>query len=124
LRNIGNILMEIGLECAELFSIGRCYQKCFPDVLCERFLATVQSECRAAEKLNRPVLLVIFSHGEERTYDVAAHGGRRDGTIIEGSLLRIDKIKGAIRGKVDVMALMTSCYSGGWRRHIQGSETF
>jgi hypothetical protein len=29
----------------------------------ERFLATVQSECRIAQELDQPVLLLVFGHG-------------------------------------------------------------
>jgi hypothetical protein len=83
------------------------------DILCERFLATVQSECRIAEKSNQPVLLLIFGHGDDGTYGVFL-GCRKDGKIVEESLLRIDLIKRSIHRKVNIAALMTSCFSGGW----------
>jgi hypothetical protein len=83
------------------------------DILCERFLATVKSECRITARLSQPVLLLIFGHGEETTYGVVL-GYRRDGKTVQESLLHIDTIKRAISGKADVAALLTSCYSGGW----------
>ncbi|KAI9861256.1 MAG: hypothetical protein M1813_005429 [Trichoglossum hirsutum] len=83
------------------------------DILCERFLATVQSECSIAEKLHQPVLLLIFGHGEENTHGVVL-GCRRDGVIITESLLHINSIKRVIGQKAEVAALLTSCFSGGW----------
>lgn len=44
--------------------------------LLQDFLRTFQDECRTAAKLNQPVLLMIFGHGDPITYRVTIRGRR------------------------------------------------
>lgn len=55
--------------------------------LLQDFLRTLQNTCRTAAKLNQPVLLMTFGHGDPITYGVAI-GGR--GSRINASRLHIN----------------------------------
>lgn len=80
--------------------------------LLQDFLRTFQDECRTAAKLNQPVLLMIFGHGDPITYGVAI-GGR--GSPINAPRLHVNHIVASLRSlDVALTMLLTSCYSGGW----------
>lgn len=80
--------------------------------LLQDFLRTFQDECRTAAKLNQPVLLMIFGHGDPSTYGVSI-GGR--GNPDKNPRLHVNHIVASLRGlDVALTMLLTSCYSGGW----------
>ena len=103
---------RIVLDKSFLPAMGAAQNICIfsPEDLCERFLATVQSECRIAQKLDQPVLLLIFEHSDEDTHGVAI-GGRYPETAPR---LTINSVKVAIGRHTQVAILLTSCYSGSW----------
>ena len=80
--------------------------------LLQDFLRTFQDECRTAAKLNQPVLLMIFGHGDPITYGVAI-GGR--GSPINAPRRHVNHIVASLRSlDIALTMLLTSCYSGGW----------
>ncbi|KAL8853893.1 MAG: hypothetical protein Q9221_001364 [Calogaya cf. arnoldii] len=80
--------------------------------LLERFLATFKDECKAAEQLQQPVLLLLFGHGDPNTYGIAIGGDKEPK---RAPRLYARHIVGALRGiNVELSLIMTSCYSGGW----------
>ena len=80
--------------------------------LLEDFLRTFQEECRLAAGLGQPLLLMIFGHGDPKTYGVAIGGA---GTPRNAPRLKISQIAACLRGlDVSLTLLLTSCYSGGW----------
>jgi hypothetical protein len=103
---------RIVLDKSFLPAMGAAQNICIfsPEDLCERFLATVQSECRIAQKLDQPVLLLIFEHSDEDTHGVAI-GGRYPETAPR---LTINSVKVAIGRHTQVAILLTSCYSRSW----------
>jgi hypothetical protein len=86
-----------------------------PKALLERFLKTVEDECKAAVKANQIVLLLVFGHGDAKSYGVTI--GSNSNTEFNEVLaprLKINRLKVAIGKKTKCTLLMTSCYSGGW----------
>ena len=80
--------------------------------LLEDFLRTFKDECAIAAALHQPVLLMVFGHGDPRTYGVAIGGA---GIPQEAPRLRIRQILACLRGiNESLTMLLTSCYSGGW----------
>lgn len=81
----------------------------FPrEQLKKRFIRTVKSECQAARENNETILLLIFGHGDSRTYGIML----RTGAV---SKLKISNLRSAMGGDgLAVTLLSTSSYSGGW----------
>lgn len=72
------------------------------------FIRTVKSECQAARANKETLLLLIFGHGDSRTYGITLGTGAV-------SKLKISNLRSAIGGDdLAVTLLSTSCYSGGW----------
>lgn len=73
-----------------------------------RFVRIVKSECQAARANKETILLLIFGHGDSRTYGITLGTGAV-------SKLKISNLRSAIGGdSLAVTLLSTSCYSGGW----------
>ena len=45
-----------------------------PKVLLERFVKTVEDECKTAVNANQDVLVLVFGHGDANTYGVTICG--------------------------------------------------
>lgn len=73
-----------------------------------RFIRIVMSECQVSRAKKETILLLIFGHGDSRTYGVTLGTGAV-------SKLKISNLRSAIGGDdlADTL-LSTSCYSGGW----------
>jgi hypothetical protein len=85
-----------------------------PRTLLERFVKTVEDECKEAIKAEQNVLLLIFGHGDEGSYGVTiGSNSNTDFKELSAPKLKINRLKVAI-GKAQCTLLMTSCYSGGW----------
>lgn len=82
-----------------------------PNDLLADFTKIVQTECQTASQNNKPVLILIFGHGDVVTYGVAIGG---ETTPDKSPRLTIDKMREAIGKSADVTLMMISCYSGGW----------
>ncbi len=83
-----------------------------PADLLQDFLRTFQDECKIADQLQQPVVLMVFGHGDQNTYGIAI-GGRGDPA--NAPRLQIHHIVASLRGlNVSFTMLLTSCYSGGW----------
>ena len=81
--------------------------------LCERALSTVTDVCIKATDEKRPLLILIFGHGNESTHAIAV-GGK---SLNNPDEITIDKFKRAIGSRVPdagLCLLTTACYSGGW----------
>lgn len=73
-----------------------------------RFIRIVKSECQAARANKETILLLIFGHGDSKTYGITLGTGAV-------SKLKISNLRSAIGGdSLAVTLLSTSCYSGGW----------
>lgn len=90
-----------------------------PRDLLDRFLSYVADASRSVNGPQRPLLLMVFGNGTERSHSITMGGGKRfdnlhnpDSTNIQEALLR---------GNPDANAtlLTTSCYGGGW---VQGTN--
>ena len=80
--------------------------------LLEDFIRTLKDECRVAAGLNQPLLLMIFGHGDPKTYGIAIGGS---GPPRKAPRLRTAQIAACLRGlDISLTLLLTSCYSGGW----------
>ena len=80
--------------------------------LLQDFLRTFKDECAMAAALDQPVLLMIFGHGDPKTYGVAIGGA---GSPRDAPRLRAHHLVASLRGiNVSLTMLLTSCYSGGW----------
>lgn len=80
-----------------------------PNDLLERVLSTIRQVCQDATDQGRPLLILIFAHGEEETHALQI-GGR-------GNLLTMNLFKRAIGSRTPssgLCLLTTACYSGGW----------
>ncbi|KAI9766499.1 MAG: hypothetical protein M1840_006456 [Geoglossum simile] len=85
-----------------------------PKMLLERFVKTVEDECKEAMKAEQNVLLLIFGHGDSHSYGVTIGSNSNiDFKELSAPKLTINRLKAAI-GKAQCTLLMTSCYSGGW----------
>jgi hypothetical protein len=84
-------------------------------VLLERFIKTVEDECKAAEKAEQDVLLLVFGHGDYGSYGVTI-GSHSNIEFRETLVLRlqVNHPKVAVGKKAKCTLLTTSCYSGGW----------
>ncbi|KFY46316.1 hypothetical protein V494_00498 [Pseudogymnoascus sp. VKM F-4513 (FW-928)] len=82
-----------------------------PDILLERFLSSVEHECKEATRHDQNVLILIFGHGDSESFGVAI-GGKT--AVHAAPRLTIAKMDNAIRHTQHVAMIMTSCYSGGW----------
>lgn len=91
------------------------------NILLDRFLSTVEDECKIATWNDQHVLILIFGHGEGGNFGVAI-GGQT--TTIAAPRLTIPHMKSAIGHAKHVAMIMTSCYSGGWvmKRSGDGSK--
>lgn len=81
------------------------------DNLLERFISTVRDQSKLAAAEGEPLLVLIFGHGEERTYGVQLGG---TGNPERGPRLKTRDIKQALHPDTRATLLLTSCYSGGW----------
>lgn len=73
-----------------------------------RFIRIVKSECQAARENKETILLLVFGHGDSRTYGITLGTGAV-------SKLKISNLRSAIgRDGLAVTLLSTSCFSGGW----------
>jgi hypothetical protein len=85
-----------------------------PKTLLERFIKTVEDECKEAIKAEQSVLLLIFGHGDSRSYGVTiGSNSNTEFRELSAPRLTINRLKIAV-GKAQCTLLMTSCYSGGW----------
>ena len=81
------------------------------NVLFERFLKTVEDECKAALKADQTVLLLVFGHGDANSYGVTI--GSNSNTEFNKMLapcLRINHLKAAVGKETKCTLLTTSCY--------------
>ncbi|KAI9773674.1 MAG: hypothetical protein M1840_006948 [Geoglossum simile] len=85
-----------------------------PKNLLERFIKTVEDECKEATKARQNVLLLVFGHGDSESYGVTI-GSNSNTELREVSAprLTISLLKMAV-GKTQCALLITSCFSGGW----------
>ncbi|KAK2804445.1 hypothetical protein FQN51_002088 [Onygenales sp. PD_10] len=83
-------------------------------VLLERFLATLREQSRIAFEQNEPLLVLLFGHGDAKTYGIQVGG---EGDPDRGPRLLINHVKAAIRPGAQVTLVTTSCFSGGWLIH-------
>ena len=80
--------------------------------LLQDFLRTLKDECTMAAALGQPILLMIFGHGDPKTYGIAIGGA---GTPRKAPRLHTQHITACLRGiKVPLTMMLTSCFSGGW----------
>ncbi|KAI9763102.1 MAG: hypothetical protein M1840_000914 [Geoglossum simile] len=86
-----------------------------PRILLERFLKTVEDECKEAVKNGQEVLLLVFGHGDGDTYGVTiGSNSNTEFKEVSAPRLRVNRLKVAVGSKARCTLLMTSCYSGGW----------
>ena len=86
-----------------------------PKVLLERFLKTVEDECKTAVKADQDILLLVFGHGDSDSYGVTiGSSSNTEFKEMTAPQLRINRLKAAVGKKTKCTLLMTSCYSGGW----------
>ncbi|BAE59995.1 hypothetical protein BDV35DRAFT_382091 [Aspergillus flavus] len=74
--------------------------------LLERFLCTLREQSLLAKTNDQHLVVMVFGHGDERTYGVALGGYKPN--------LHIENVKRALQPDTSVTLFMTSCYSGGW----------
>ena len=68
-------------------------------------IEVLNRECRIAESTNAPVILFLFSHGDERTYGVE---------LGFSSTLTIDEVRCVAGNDIGLTIISTACFSGGW----------
>ena len=79
--------------------------------LLERFLATLRSEMRAAQRENQPVLVLLFGHGISDTFSIPVGG---QGSTLDAPRLTRQAFNATVQPGVQISVFMTSCFSGGW----------
>ena len=90
-----------------------------PKDLLERFLATLKSEVKEAAQTKQPVLVLIFGHGEVKTYGIQF--GSSEGSK---STLNQARLASVLQRGVQTTMVITSCYSGGWFMAPNANEHF
>ncbi len=85
-----------------------------PDELLERFLSYITNACEETKVSQRPILILIFGHGQEDTYSITIGGA---GKYEDCPVLTQAKFKEAIyrhNPSPNIALLTTSCFGGGW----------
>ena len=102
-----------------LLESGQCRQDMTvvkEDELLAAFLTYFRGRCQQAQAAREPVLLLLLGHGDEMT------SGIEIGVLSNGSIpmLSIPTIKDILQQFPDLQlsALLTSCYSGGWTTYL------
>ncbi|KAH0566222.1 hypothetical protein GP486_000369 [Trichoglossum hirsutum] len=86
-----------------------------PKILLERFIKTVEGECKEAEKAGQDVLLLVFGHGDNETYGITiGSASNTEFREMTAPRLQISRLRVAVGKRVKCALLLTSCYSGGW----------
>ena len=81
------------------------------DVL-QDFLRTFAGECQITAEPRQPVLLMVFGHGDSKTYGIAVGG---IGAPRNVPRLRTHEIAAYLNGlDISLTVLLTSCFSRGW----------
>lgn len=65
----------------------------------------LKKEYEIARLTGAPVLLLLFGHGDDRTYGVE---------LGEDSILRIDDVRSVVGDDIGLTIISTACFSGGW----------
>lgn len=88
--------------------------------LLDVFLDHLEEECDIARREGQPVLVLLFGHGEDKTYKFQVGWCSWTGCP---QILSSDELHQRIGEGVQVCTLMTSSYSGGWsvNRDLNGS---
>lgn len=84
-----------------------------PNDLLERVLSTIRQACRQANEENRPVLILIFTHGREDDYTMHMGGGDPQSC----PKLAMASFKRAIGSQPlhsGLCLVTTACYGAGW----------
>ncbi|MCJ1471655.1 hypothetical protein MMC13_000295 [Lambiella insularis] len=82
--------------------------------LLERFLATLAGLCKDVKGTQRPILVLVFGHGESETFAITIGGIGEHESCPQ---LGLPKFKQAIlrhNPNPNIALLTTSCYGGGW----------
>lgn len=85
-----------------------------PNDLLKRFLSYVSEACKATKNIKRPILVLIFGHGEEGSFAITIGGA---GKFSSCPRLYQQKFREAIHRHnpdANVALLTTSCFGGGW----------
>ena len=85
-----------------------------PNDLLERFLFYVTTSCKATKDTQHPILVLIFGHGQEKSFAITIGGA---GKFKSCPLLYQAELEEAVyrhNPNPNVAVLTTSCFGGGW----------
>ena len=83
-----------------------------PKDLLQEFINYFKAECKIASEKEQPILLLIFGHGDPKTYGIAIGGLENPRSAPR---LRFEHLETLMRGfNISLTLLTTACYSGGW----------
>jgi hypothetical protein len=68
-------------------------------------MEALERECQIARSAKAPVLLLLFSHGDENTFGLE---------LGNSSLLTIKDVHRVVNDEVSLTVISTACFSGGW----------
>ncbi|KAL9583856.1 MAG: hypothetical protein Q9212_002474 [Teloschistes hypoglaucus] len=88
------------------------FRLCSRESLLEDFLTTLKSEITIAADNDQPVLLLLFGHGEPKTYGIAIGGSGPPDKAPRLHTHHIVRAIGCLNVSLTVMT--ASCYGGGW----------
>ena len=83
-----------------------------PKDLLQDFVDYFKAECKIASEKEQPVLLMIFGHGDRKSYGIAIGG---QGNPEEGPRLGVKDLEILMHGlNISLTLLTTACFSGRW----------
>jgi len=94
------VLNEALLQRGEITPVTVAAESDLHDVTME----VLKKECQIAKSTGAPVLLLLFGHGDYRTY----------GVVLGESILRIDDVRSVVGDDIGLTIISTACFSGGW----------